>query len=68
MYNEILKYFPINLRFALLNNITSLDENGATGNYTLKPDSFFYEDHFLVIPLHPVLLLQKSWHRSGWWF
>ncbi|MFD2146745.1 hypothetical protein [Mucilaginibacter antarcticus] len=46
--NDILNYLPYKSSFLFVDNITSLDNDGVTGDYRLKSEAFFYEDHFLV--------------------
>jgi 3-hydroxyacyl-[acyl-carrier-protein] dehydratase len=53
MYDHILDLLPYKSSFRFVDEITSLDENSVTGKYTLKKDSFFYEDHFPGNPVTP---------------
>jgi len=65
MYNYILNYLPYKSSFLFIDNITSLDENGVTGDYTLKGDSFFYEDHFVGNPVTPGVILTEIMAQIG---
>src|SRR5580700_9979965 len=65
MYNYILNYLPYKSSFLFIDNITSLDENGVTGDYTLKGDSFFYEDHFPGNPVTPGAILTEIMAQIG---
>ena len=55
MYNDILAYLPYKSSFLFIDNISSLDMDGVTGDYTLRKDAFFYKDHFINNPCHAVL-------------
>src|ERR1700754_39560 len=65
MYNYILNYLPYKSSFLFIDNITSLDENGVTGDYTLIGDSFFYEDHFVGNPVTPGVILTEIMAQIG---
>jgi 3-hydroxyacyl-[acyl-carrier-protein] dehydratase len=63
--NDILKYLPYKSSFLFVDNITSLDENSVTGDHTLKPDAFFYEDHFPGNPVTPGVILTEIMAQIG---
>jgi 3-hydroxyacyl-[acyl-carrier-protein] dehydratase len=63
--NDILKYLPYKSSFLFVDNITSLDENGVIGDYTLKSDSFFYEDHFPGNPVTPGVIITEIMAQIG---
>ncbi len=65
MYNEVLNYLPYKSSFRFVDNISSLDENGAIGDYTLKPGSFFYEDHFQGYPVTPGVIITEIMAQIG---
>ncbi|MEO8712262.1 MAG: hydroxymyristoyl-ACP dehydratase [Parafilimonas sp.] len=65
MYNYILEYLPYKSSFRFVDDIISLDENGVTGNYTLKNDSFFYEDHFPGFPVTPGVIITEIMAQIG---
>ena len=65
MYNYILEYLPYKSSFRFVDDIISLDENGVTGNYTLKKDSFFYEDHFPGYPVTPGVIIAEIMAQIG---
>jgi 3-hydroxyacyl-[acyl-carrier-protein] dehydratase len=48
-----------------VDNITSLDENGVTGDHTLKKDAFFYEDHFPGNPVTPGVIITEIMAQIG---
>jgi len=63
--NDILKYLPYKSSFLFVDNITSLDENGVTGDHTLKKDAFFYEDHFPGNPVTPGVIITEIMAQIG---
>src|SRR5882757_762883 len=63
--NDILKYLPYKSSFLFVDNITSLDENGVTGDYTLRKDAFFYEDHFPGNPVTPGVIITETMAQIG---
>jgi len=65
MHNDILKYLPYQSTFRFVDNILNIDENGVTGDYTLKKDSFFYEDHFVGNPVTPGVIITEIMAQTG---
>jgi 3-hydroxyacyl-[acyl-carrier-protein] dehydratase len=65
MYNDILDKLPYKSSFRFVDEIILLDENGVTGTYTLKKDSFFYEDHFLNNPVTPGVIITEIMAQIG---
>lgn len=65
MYNHILTYLPYKSSFLFIDNISSLDKNGVTGDYTLREDAFFYEDHFVNNPVTPGVILTEIMAQIG---
>ena len=65
MYNYILDQLPYKSSFRFVDEITALDENGVTGNYTLKKDAFFYEDHFPGNPVTPGVIITEIMAQIG---
>src|SRR5882757_6730952 len=63
--NDILKYLPYKSSFLFVDNITSLDEDGVTGDYTLRKDAFFYEDHFVGNPVTPGVIITEIMAQIG---
>lgn len=63
--NDILNYLPYKSSFLFVDDIISLDDNGVTGEYTLKPDSFFYEDHFPGNPITPGVIITEIMAQIG---
>jgi 3-hydroxyacyl-[acyl-carrier-protein] dehydratase len=65
MHNDILNYLPYKSSFLFVDNISELDETGVTGDYTLKGDSFFYEDHFPGNPVTPGVIITEIMAQIG---
>ena len=63
--NKILNYLPYKSSFLFVDDITSLDDDGVTGEYTLKADSFFYEDHFPGNPVTPGVIITEIMAQIG---
>jgi 3-hydroxyacyl-[acyl-carrier-protein] dehydratase len=63
--NEILNYLPYKSSFLFVDNITSLSDEGVTGDYTLKSDAFFYEDHFPGNPVTPGVIITEIMAQIG---
>src|SRR5471030_784447 len=65
MYNEILNLLPYKSFFRFVDNISSLTENEVIGDYTLKADAFFYEDHFINNPVTPGVIITEIMAQIG---
>lgn len=65
MYEEILSLLPYKNSFRFVDEITHLNENGVVGNYTLKEDEFFYQDHFEGNPITPGVILIEILAQIG---
>ena len=65
MINDILNYLPYKSSFLFVDNISALSEDGVTGDYTLKTDSFFYEDHFPGNPVTPGVIITEIMAQIG---
>lgn len=65
MYQEILDRLPYKSSFRFVDEITALDSNGITGNYTLRRDAFFYEDHFPGNPVTPGVIITEIMAQIG---
>ena len=63
--NDILNYLPYKSSFLFVDNIIELNENGVVGDYTLKKDSFFYEDHFPDNPVTPGVIITEIMAQIG---
>ena len=65
MFNDILNYLPYKSSFLFIDNISALDMNGVTGDYTLRKDAFFYEDHFVNNPVTPGVIITEIMAQIG---
>jgi 3-hydroxyacyl-[acyl-carrier-protein] dehydratase len=65
MYNDILKHLPYKSSFLFVDNVSVLSEDGVEGEYTLKPGSFFYEDHFVGNPVTPGVIITEIMAQIG---
>ncbi|HUB59868.1 MAG TPA: hypothetical protein VL978_04150 [Puia sp.] len=64
-YQNILDRLPYKSTFRFVDEITFLDPDKAIGNYTLRPDAFFYEDHFPGHPVTPGAILTEIMAQIG---
>ena len=64
-YNNIISHLPYKSSFLFIDNISSLDMEGVTGDYTLRRDSFFYEDHFVNNPITPGVIITEIMAQIG---
>lgn len=65
MINEVLNHLPYKSSFRFVDHISELHEDGVVGDYTLKPDSFFYEDHFAGNPVTPGVIITEIMAQIG---
>jgi 3-hydroxyacyl-[acyl-carrier-protein] dehydratase len=65
MYNHIRALLPYKSSFLFVDEILSVDESGVKGEYTLKPGSFFYEDHFADNPVTPGVIITEIMAQIG---
>jgi 3-hydroxyacyl-[acyl-carrier-protein] dehydratase len=65
MNNHILNHLPYKSSFRFVDNISLLNENEVRGEYTLKQDSFFYEDHFEGNPVTPGVIITEIMAQIG---
>ena len=65
MYTEIFERLPYKSSFRFVDNITSLNTEGVIGDYTLRKDAFFYEDHFIGNPITPGAIITEIMAQIG---
>ena len=65
MNNHILNLLPYKSSFRFVDHIAFLNENEVKGEYTLKQDSFFYEDHFAGNPVTPGVIITEIMAQIG---
>jgi 3-hydroxyacyl-[acyl-carrier-protein] dehydratase len=65
MNNHILNHLPYKSSFRFVDNISLLSEDEVRGEYTLKNDAFFYEDHFEGNPVTPGVIITEIMAQIG---
>jgi 3-hydroxyacyl-[acyl-carrier-protein] dehydratase len=65
MYEDILNRLPNKSSFRFVDNISFVDMDGVKGDYTLKEDAFFYEDHFAGNPVTPGVIITEIMIQIG---
>lgn len=65
MKDQVLNHLPYKSSFRFVDNISELGEDGVTGDYTLREDAFFYEDHFVGNPVTPGVILTEIMAQIG---
>jgi len=65
MSNHILNHLPYKSSFRFVDHIAFLNEDEVKGEYTLKQDSFFYEDHFEGNPVTPGVIITEIMAQIG---
>ena len=63
--SEILAKLPYSPPFLFVDDLVSVDENGATGNFTFKEDLDFYKGHFKNNPVTPGVILTETMAQIG---
>ena len=65
MVDKILSHLPYKSSFRFVDNISLLSENEIIGEYTLREDAFFYEDHFVGNPVTPGVIITEIMAQIG---
>ena len=65
MNNHILNHLPYKSSFRFVDNISLLNEDEVRGEYTLRNDAFFYEDHFEGNPVTPGVIITEIMAQIG---
>jgi len=65
MTDHILHHLPYKSSFRFVDSITFLNEDEVHGEYTLKHDSFFYQDHFEGNPVTPGVIITEIMAQIG---
>ena len=65
MYQYILDLLPYKSSFRFVEEIAHVDADGVVGHYTLRPESFFYADHFPGNPVTPGAILTEIMAQIG---
>lgn len=64
-YDQVLSKLPFGEPFLFVDELNSLNENGAVGSYTFSPDLFFYKGHFKDRPITPGVILTECCAEIG---
>lgn len=62
---NIIKQLPYTTPFLFVDTITSVSNEGITGQYTFKKDAFFYKGHFKNNPITPGVILTECMAQIG---
>lgn len=64
-YSKIISLLPYKRPFLFVDEITSLDDDGASGTYTIRKDEFYLEGHFPGQPVVPGVILTEIMCQIG---
>ena len=62
---EVLALIPQQRPFRFIDRLLRLDEAGAVGEYTFRPDESFYPGHFPGDPVTPGVILIETMCQTG---
>jgi len=65
MHEDIIELLPYKSSFLFVDTISALSVDGITAEYTLKENSFFYEDHFINNPVTPGAIITEIMAQCG---
>lgn len=63
--DEVLALVPQQRPFRFLDRLLRVDEQGAVGEYTFRPDETFYPGHFPGNPVTPGVVLLEAMAQTG---
>ncbi len=64
-FDNILRLLPYKEPFLFVDEIESLDDDGAVGSYTIRKDEFYLEGHFPGNPIVPGVILTEIMCQIG---
>jgi len=64
-YDKIVRLLPYKRPFLFVDEITSIDDEGAVGHYTIRNDEPFLEGHFPGNPVVPGVILTEIMCQIG---
>ena len=62
---EVIELIPQKPPFRFLDRLLSIDETTAVGEYTFRPDEWFYAGHFPGHPVTPGVILLETMCQTG---
>ena len=65
MYNDIIKKLPYAKPFLFVDELLFVNENGAKGTFTFRPELDFYKGHFKENPITPGVILTETMAQIG---
>lgn len=65
MYKDILDHLPYKSTFRFVDRLTYLSKDEVSGEFTLRKDAFFYQDHFPGNPVTPGVILTEIMAQIG---
>ncbi|MEO5777196.1 MAG: FabA/FabZ family ACP-dehydratase [Flavobacterium sp.] len=65
MYKNIIDKLPYSKPFLFVDELISIDENGAEGTFTFSADLDFYKGHFKDNPVTPGVILTETMAQIG---
>jgi len=64
-FSEIIAHLPYKNPFHFVDELTRLDDEGASGNYLIKEDEYYFEGHFPDNPIVPGAILGEIMAQIG---
>ncbi|WP_370090154.1 3-hydroxyacyl-ACP dehydratase FabZ family protein [Ekhidna sp.] len=64
-YSKIISLLPYKRPFLFVDEITSLNDDGAMGSYTIRKDEFYLDGHFPGQPVVPGVILTEIMCQIG---
>jgi len=62
---EIIKLLPYGQPILIVDGLSAIPEEGATGHYTFKNDAYYYKGHFKDNPVTPGVILTECMAQIG---
>lgn len=63
--DQIIKLLPYQQPFLFVDELTLISDEGIKGNYTFKPNEYFYKGHFKNNPITPGVILTECMAQIG---